>query len=225
MIAIERDREEGPFWQRHRAAIVAAFLLAAVAYGIISVLNGGGSEHKRVVETIALKVIPPPPPPKVEPPPEPPKMVEEQKIQPPVDKPLDTPKDAPPPGPLSLEGKGGPGNDAFGLGGKIGGSDFLDGAGGGTRFGHFAVLMQDRITKSLHDDEKLNADKFVATIKVWLTGSGKIERVEFLRTTGEAEIDNRIQQVITAMPELPEAPPKDMPQPVIIRIGARPGFG
>ncbi len=225
MIAIERDREEDSLWRRYRSTIVALLILAVVAYGIVSVVSGGGSGRKHVVETIALRVIPPPPPPKVEPPPQPPKMVEEQKIQPPVDKPVDTPKDAPPPGPLSLEGKGGPGSDAFGLGGKIGGTDYMDGQGGGTRFGHFAVLMQERITKSLHADEKLNSDKFIATIKVWLTDAGKIDRVQFLRTTGDQEIDARIQQVIGTMPELPEAPPKDMPQPVIIRIGARPGFG
>jgi len=31
--------------------------------------------------------------------------------------------------------------------------------------------------------------------------------------------------VIGAMPTLPEAPPKDMPQPIVVRIGARAGFG
>jgi hypothetical protein len=175
-----------------------------------------------VLDTVALQLVPPPPPPPKEEPP-PPKMVEEQKIEPPVDKP-DAPKDAPPPGPLALDAKGGPGSDAFGLGGKIGGSDFLN-DGGGTRFGHFAVLMQDQISQSLRRDDKLNIDKFRATIKVWLSRAGKIERVQMLHTSGDDNTDSRIVQVIDGMPTLPEAPPEDMPQPVIVRVGARSSVG
>jgi TonB family protein len=142
-----------------------------------------------------------------------------------VDKPVDAPKDEPPPGPLALDAKGGPGSDSFGLGGKQGGADFLSGGGGGTRFGHYAGLMNDVITKSLHNDDKLNSAKFRATIKVWVTDSGKVLRVQVLHTTGDPNTDSRIEQVIAAMPSLPEPPPKDMPQPVVVRIGARAGLG
>ena len=204
-------------------AIAAAVLLAG-ALGIYRVVTGE-SPRKRVLETVAIKMIPPPPPPEVKPPPEPPKMVEEQKIEPPVDKPMDAPKDEPPPGPLALDAKGEAGNDAFGLGGKLGGADFLGGGGGGTRFGHFAILMQNSISKSIHDDDKLNAEKFRATVKVWLSDAGKIQRVQVMHTTGDVGTDNRIEQVIGAMPALPEAPPKDMPQPIVVRIGARAGIG
>ena len=203
--------------------VVAVLVLLAGGYSVFRVVTGD-SPRKRVMDTVAIKLVQPPPPPKVEPPPEPPKMVEEQKIEPPVDKPMDSPKDEPPPGPLALDAKGGPGGDAFGLGGKAGGADFLNG-GGGTRFGHFAILMQDRISKSLHDDDKLNAEKFRVTLKVWLSDLGKIQRVQVLHTTGDGDIDSRIEQVIGTMPTLPEAPPKDMPQPIVVRIGARAGFG
>jgi hypothetical protein len=202
---------------------VAALVLLAGAFGIYRVVTGD-SPKRRVLDTVAIKLVPPPPPPEIKPPPEPPKLVEEQKIEPPVDKPMDQPKDEPPPGPLALDAKGEAGNDAFGLGGKQGGADYM-GGGGGTRFGHFAILMQDRISRTLHDDEKLNSDKFRATIKVWLTDGGKIQRVQVLHTTGDANTDNRIEQVIGAMPALPEAPPKDMPQPIVVRIGARAGLG
>ncbi len=215
----KRDGEGG--WQRYAVVMVVGLVLLAAVYGVVRVINGDNSPRRRVMETIAMQIVPPPPPPKTEPPPEPPKTVEE-KIEPPVDKP-DAPKDEPPPGPLALDAQAGPGGDAFGLGGKIGGADYT--GGGGTRFGHFAVMMQERISKSLHDDEKLNADKFRATIKVWLSGAGKIERVQLLHSSGSADTDSRIEQVIGAMPALPEAPPSDMPQPVIVRIGARPGIG
>ena len=220
--AKRRASETG--WQRYRAAVITGAAAILAAYGIYHVVTGDSTPRKRVLDTVELKLVPPPPPPKVEPPPEPPKMVEEQKIEQPVDKPMDAPKDAPPPGPLALDAKGGAGSDAFGLGGKIGGSDYM-GDGGGTRFGHFAVLMQDQISKSLRDDDKLNINKFRATLKVWLSNSGKIERVQVLHTTGDDTTDTRIVQVIDAMPTLPEAPPEDMPQPVIVRIGARSSVG
>jgi protein TonB len=222
--AAARRRGGAEGWRRYSVPVIVAVIFLAAAFGIYKVASGGDTGKKRVIETIALKIVPPPPP-KVEPPPEPPKMVEEQKIQPPIDKPMDSPKDAPPPGPLALDSKGGPGSDAFGLGGKAGGSDFLGDGGGGTRFGHYAVLMQEQISRSLHSDDKLNADQFRATIKVWLSNSGKIERVAVLHTSGNSETDNRIEQVIAAMPALSEAPPTDMPQPVIVRIGAKSAAG
>ena len=209
--------------RKYAMPAIAVLVLLAGGFGIYRVVSGE-SPRKRVLETVAIKLVPPPPP-EVKPPPEPPKMVEEQKIEPPVDKPMDAPKDEPPPGPLALDAKGEAGSDSFGLGGKLGGADFLGGGGGGTRFGHFAILMQTSISKSIHDDEKLNAEKFRATVKVWLSELGKIQRVQVLHTTGDPGTDNRIEQVIGAMPALPEAPPKDMPQPIVVRIGARAGIG
>lgn len=208
--------------RKYAVPVMAALVLLGGAFGIYRLIHGD-SPRKRVLDTVAIKLVPPPPPPEVKPPPEPPKLVEEQKIQPPVDKP-EGPKDEPPPGPLALDAKGEAGNDAFGLGGKLGGADFLNG-GGGTRFGHYAIMMTDVITKSLHDDDKLSSAKFRATVKVWLTDTGKVQRVQVMRTTGDSGTDSRIEQVIGAMPALPEVPPKDMPQPIVVRIGARAGLG
>lgn len=210
-------------YRKYISPAIAVLVLLAGGFGIYHIVTGE-SPRKRVLETVAIKLVQPPPP-EVKPPPEPPKMVEEQKIEQPVDKPMDAPKDAPPPGPLALDAKGEAGSDAFGLGGKLGGADFLGGGGGGTRFGHFAILMQTSISKSIHDDEKLNAEKFRATVKVWLSEAGKIQRVQVMHTSGDVTTDSRIEQVIAGMPALPEAPPKDMPQPIVVRIGARAGIG
>ena len=206
--------------RRYLFPVIAVLVLLAGAYGIYRVVSGD-SPRKRVIETVALRIIPPPPPPKVEPPPEPPKMVEEQKIEPPIDKPEDAPKDEPPPGPLALDAQAGPGGDAFGLGGKIGGADFLNG-GGGTRFGHYNRLMGDKISDALQGDEKLRTTKRGGHVKIWLSETGKIERVQFLHARDD-ETDRRIEEVIAAMPPLPEAPPKDMPRIIVMRVSVRPG--
>jgi TonB family protein len=207
---------------RYRVIVVVAVVLLAVVYGVVNLIGGESTPRKRVMDTVALKLVPPPPPPKDPPPPPPPKMVEKPKIQQPIDKPEDKVKqeDAPPPGPLALDAKGGPGSDAFGLGGKQGGSDYL-GGGGGTRFGHYAVLMQDQISRRLHDDAKLDTAKFRATVKIWVSSGGRIERVEVLHGTGDRDLDERIRDAIASMPSLPETPPSDMPA-AIVRVGARP---
>jgi len=221
--------------RRYAVIATVAMVFLTAAYGIFRVVNDDAAPKKRVLETIAVKLVPPPPPPpppKVEPPPEPPKMVEEQKIQPPVDKPDDQPKtEAPPPGPLALDAPGGAGGDAFGLGSRPGGADFLLGGGRGiggvatNRFGHYAALMQDQIGKRLHQDDKLDVSKFRATLRIWVSESGQVQKVELARTTGDEQIDQLIQRVISSMPTMPEAPPREMPQPVVVRIGATPGFG
>ena len=219
-IAPSQDQDK---YRKFVLPAIAVLVLLAGAFGIYRVVTGD-SPRKRVLETVAIKLVPPPPP-EVKPPPEPPKMVEEQKIEQPVDKPMDAPKDAPPPGPLALDAKGEAGGDAFGLGGKQGGADFLGGGGGGTRFGHYYVMMQNSISKSIRDDEKLSTAKFRATIRIWLTDAGKVQRVQVLHATGDSDTDNRIERVIGAMPVLPEIPPKDLPQPTILRIDVRSGIG
>jgi TonB family protein len=214
-------------------AVVALIFLAA-SYGIYSVVNDDTVPRKRVLEQIAVKLVPPPPPPpppKVEPPPEPPKMVEEQQIEQPVEQPDNQPQtEAPPPGPLALDAQGGGAGDAFGLAARPGGRDLLLGSGtGGTgfgnRFGAYARLMQDQIGRRLDEDEKLDSSRFRATVRIWLTEAGQVEKVELTRTTGDEMIDSLIQQALSSMPKMPEPPPREMPQPVIVRIGATPGFG
>jgi hypothetical protein len=205
----------------YRVGVIVAVAVLAAGYGIAHVVNGDSTPRKRVMDTVALRLVPPPPPPKEPPPPPPPKMVEKQKIDPPVDKPqAPKPAEAPPPGPLALDAKGGAGGDSFGLGGKPGGADYT--GGGGTRFGHYAILAQTQIQKRLREDEKLAAAKFHGTLKIWFSAAGAVARVEMLHGTGDAELDERIRQAIATMPGLPEAPPSDMPA-MLVRVGARAG--
>lgn len=204
------------------AGVITVALVAGVE--IFHVLNSGTTEKKHVMEVVQLKLIPPPLPPKVEPPPEPPKMVE-QKIQPPVDKPDDKPKDKepdkPPPGPLALDAKGGPGSDAFGLGGKPGGSDYIGGnGGGGNGWGRYSALMKDEIEKRLREDKDLDERKFRVTVRVSLTPTGKVDQFRLLRSAGDDETMERVKKFISSL-TFSEGPSPDMPTP-ILRIGKRP---
>jgi outer membrane biosynthesis protein TonB len=204
----------------YRVAIIVGVVLLAAGYGIASVVGGSEAPRKRVMETVAIKILPPPPPPKTEPPPPPPKLIEPPKMQPPMDKPPDEPKpaDAPPPGPLALDAKGGAGSDSFGLGGKPGGADFT--GGGGSRFGHYKGLIHDQIQRWLRDYAKLAGAKYNGTVRIRLTSSGGIEGVEILHGTGDRDLDGVLQQALSAMPALPEAPPAEMPTVVNVRVSS-----
>lgn len=215
-----RKPPEKPKKRDYKVAVIVGVVVVALGFGLYKVVSSPGG-HKRVVETMEIHVVPPPPPPppKEPPPPPPPKLVE-QKIQPPVDKPMaPKPVDAPPPGPLALDSKGGPGSDSFGLGGRPGGSDFLSG-GGGTRGGHYAIMIRDMVTRRLHEDDKLDSGKFRGTVKIWFSAAGKVERVEILHSTGDTDIDDRIRRQIASMGPLPEAFPQDLGA-AIVHVGAQ----
>jgi protein TonB len=220
--------EEQPVKARttlRRSAIVAVLVLLTSgasygAYRLITGLDSGPKKH--VMEVVTLKLIqppppPPPPPPPVVKPPEPAKMLEQPKEAPP-----DKPKAAAPPQPLALDAKAGPGSDPFGLGGRPGGEALIGGGGGGgSRFGWYANIIQSQIQQALQKDDKLRNSHYRIVVSVWLSSSGRPDQVKLVSTTGDRDIDSRIQVTLAAMPSLPEAPPRDMPQPVNVRIGAQ----
>jgi periplasmic protein TonB len=207
----------------YRVAVIVGVVVLAAGYGIASVIGGDATPRKRVMDTVALRLVPPPPPPpKQEPPPPPPKLVEKQKIDPPVDKP-ETPKpmDAPPPGPLALDAKGGAGSDSFGLGGKQGGADYT--GGGGTRYGHYSILMQSQIKRALADFQKLAGTKYSGTVRIHLTANGGISSVEVLRMNSDSDVNGLVQQAIATISSFSEAPPADMPTTVVLKVNSATG--
>ena len=83
--------------------------------------------------------------------------------------------------------------------------------------------MMDKIADALQRDDRLRTAKRGGHVKIWLSETGKIERAQFLHASDDSETDRRIEEVIAAMPPLPEAPPKEMPRVVVMRVGVRPG--
>src|SRR5262249_32311835 len=129
-------------------------------------------------------------------------------------------EDEPPPGPLSLDAKGeGPG-DLFNLGGKPGGRG-LFGGGGGSRFGSYASMVQAQIEAAFRQNPKTkNATTSVPMARLWSEASGRINRVQLASSTGDAELDAALRDVLGSL-VLREPPPKDMPMPINIRISER----
>jgi periplasmic protein TonB len=220
-------------WRRHGAGIGAGIAAVAVVVVAVTMLRGGDTEPPRKVPEIHLVTIQPPPPPPPPPPPQQlpqPKMVEQTPIKEPEikeEKPLEKPKEAPPKpeappaGPLGLDAKGeGPG-DAFNLAGRAGGNGLLGGGGGGSRWGWYASIVQTQIEQALRENEKTRNAKLRIEVRLWSDASGRIERVQLLSSTGDAAIDDVIENQVLIGLRLREPPPKDMPMPIVARLTER----
>jgi periplasmic protein TonB len=58
-------------------------------------------------------------------------------------------------------------------------------------------------------------------IRLWADGSGHVNRVQLVSSTGDAELDAVLRDDVLGSLMLREPPPKDMPMPMITRVTAR----
>lgn len=220
------------FARRHGAAIGAGVGASAlVLVGVVLFIFGDDTPPPRRVQefTIVNVVPPPPPPPPPEPQPQPepemieqtpitdPEIKEEAKVEEPKEAPPADADDAPPPGPL---GPGsdlpvGPGNSPF-LPGSGGG-----GGGGGSRWGWYATIVQQQIEAALRAHPKTRNVVLQVQVRLWADNTGRVSRVELVRSTGDSETDAVIRGEVLAGITLRQPPPTDMPMPMVARITAR----
>ncbi|RJF86543.1 hypothetical protein D3874_05500 [Oleomonas cavernae] len=138
-------------------------------------------------------------------------------------KPEEAKPDEPPPAPLGLDQEGtGPG-DSFGLAGRPGGNGLVGsgGGGGGTKWAGYSNRYSTAISALLNRDPRLKkASTLALKPRIWLDGTGRITRVELGGSTGNAEIDRAIKELMLSAPSA-GPPPPDMPQPIILRVKAQ----
>ncbi len=145
------------------------------------------------------------------------------------------PPDAPPPTPgggrLALAAAGdGPG-DAFNLSGNPGGRGLLSGGGLGdgsgdgigdgaaNRYAWYYAKLASEIEDTFRKVKRTSTAQARVEIRIWADATGRIERVQLIRSTGNAELDEAIRS-ITGM-RLRDPPPPDLPMPMIARFTAR----
>jgi outer membrane biosynthesis protein TonB len=223
----EGEKERNSLLRYGGALAVIAILFGGVVFLFVG--HDDMPPPHQVRELTIVNVVPPPPPP-------PPPMIEQPKIidQPKMidqeierEKPADKPKDEPvkdakndePPGPLSLDAKAvGPG-DLFNLGSKPGGSPY-GGGGGGSRWGWYASIVQSQIETALRANSKTRNATMQVEIRLWADGSGRVNRIQLVSSTGDAELDAAIRNDVLGNLTLREPPPKDMPMPMLTRVTA-----
>jgi len=204
--------------------------------------NRGGPPPRKVMQYTMVNVQqqplpkPPPPPPVTQPKVE--ERVETERVQlkatdiPPPDAP--PPTGAPAAGPLALATEGTGAGDQFNLvgnpggrsltsGGGLGdgtGGDGLGGAGSAAaRFGWYYAKIAAEIEEAFRRHKAVTAASTRVELRVWADESGRITRVELVRSTGDPRLDEAIQSVVGL--RLAQPPPSDIPMPMVARLTAR----
>jgi periplasmic protein TonB len=196
-------------------AVVTLLLVGGFVSFVQKMMNSKSSKSGRQVQIVQI-IRPPPPPPPDQPPPPPPEKTQQQL---PKDEPEPTPKEdeQAPPAALGLDADGSAGGDAFGLAARRGGSDLI-GGNGTAAFAWYTNRLKDQIVEKLSADGHFASKKFSIAVHVWIDPDGRVKQVKLVSTTGDKELDQRIEAALESLPRLSEAPPLEMPQPVDLKI-------
>jgi periplasmic protein TonB len=223
-----------------RNALPAGMVVVLLALGTLGVrwiARNRESPPPRKVMQFSMVTIQPRPPEKPPPPPPPltpPRVQEEDttrvNLKPQDLLPPDEPRSASPPaGPLALAAEGeGPG-DAFNLVGNPGGRGLLGGGGlgdgsgglggGGNPFGWYYAQVADELGEALRRNKRISSAALRVELRLWTDPSGRVSKVQLLRSTGDAAVDEAIQSVVGL--RLRQPPPPGSPMPMVLRVTAR----
>lgn len=230
------DDEEETLWQRHRWLLPAIVITVGggVAYAFTQVKMDTEAPVRAPERMVTITL--PPPPPRLPPPPPPPKppeqkpeeeekpeMIEQEKMDEPEEKP-EPAKDDPPPA-LGTAIKGDGAGDGFGLSGSgngmIGGSGNGSGRKKGSAFGWYAAQVQGSIADAVRRNGKTKFASGQREVRIWVDSSGRVTRASVSGGSGEAEVNLALSNEVLSGLQLREAPPSNMPMPIVLRITAQ----
>ncbi len=188
--------------------LLGVLMIAGFVWFVHTMMAGKTKKAQRQVQIVQIIKPPPPPPEKTEEPL-------------PKDEPEPAPTDEPAPQEqLGLDAEGAAGGDAFGLAARKGGSDLVGGSGNAA-FAWYTNRLKDAVVERLSADSKIGSKKFSVSVRVWIESDGRIREVKLVSTTGNRELDQRIEASLTALTRMSDAPPLEMPQPVSLKIVSR----
>jgi protein TonB len=200
--------------------ITGGIIVVAILIGLVWVIQNVLSKKPETTKRQTLQVVkivrPPPPPPEPPPPPPPPEKVEQPL---PKDQPQEKPDQSHPDKPLGLDADASAGSDGFGLAARKGGADLLASKDGA--FAWYTGLLKNSVVEALADDERIRRGSYSVIVRVWLAADGRIERVALAQPSGNKDVDSLIEQALTHLTRMREAPPIEMPQPVTLKIVSR----
>jgi protein TonB len=209
-------RAKRRYLTRLGGAVFGLLLIVGFVWFVRTMMAGKTAKPGRQVQIVQIIRPPPPPPPPDQPPP-PPEKVDEPL---PKDTPEPKPDDEPPPAePMGLDAQGTAGEDAFGLAARHGGSDLVGGHGGAA-FAWYTNRIKDAVQERLSSDAGIGSKKFSLSLRVWVEADGRM-KLKLVTTTGDRQLDQRIESALSSMTQLGEAPPLEMPQPINLKIVSR----
>ncbi|MEI2415516.1 energy transducer TonB [Orrella sp. JC864] len=231
---LEEKKADKPSPLRFAKPVAGAAVLAVAGYFLWQWANDMAGVKRDAPQVAAIIPLPPPPPPPPEPekPPEPEPPKEEEVVEPepepeptPVEEP--TPQDEAPPSPaddlanpMQIDGEAQAGTDAFNIGAGSGGG--MAGSGGG-RVGNatYGQYMSYVLGKILRENEETRNLAFRMQVRIWLTTSGQISRVELERSSGDPEVDAKVIAALRAVPAVDERPPASVAMPIRASLTGR----
>jgi periplasmic protein TonB len=199
--------------------LVGGVALSAVMIGLFvwfvhTMMAAKGTKKERQVQVVQI-IRPPPPPPPDQPPPPPPEKIDQPLPQ---DRPEPAPNDAPAPSEqLGLDASGTAGSDAFGFAARKGGSDLI--GTGGAPFAWYQSKIADAVRERLAG-VSIPSKKSVS-IKVWTEADGHVKEIRLAQSTGNPELDKKIQTALGSLKQISEARPIEMPELSILTIVPR----
>ena len=148
-------------------------------------------------------------------------MIEQKKMEEPEEKP-EAPKDDAPPA-LGTAIKGDGTGDSFGLSGS--GNGLIGGGNGGGRkkgsaFGWYATQVQSSIADAVRRNGKTKFASGSRDVRIWVDSTGRITRAT-VSGGGEADVNVALNSEVLSGLQLREAPPANMPMPIVLRINAQ----
>ncbi len=199
--------------------------LAAILIGVVLVLGlaawllwptGNTPMRQRVIQEITLVQPPPPPPPEPEE-----KIMEEEEIVQPTDKPqeqkdVEPPKDEPTNDkpveqasePSGLDKPADSGSDSFRLAAGGGGGLFgRGGGGGGNGDGGWGAYVETHVRRALRLDPRTRSAQGSLRVTLNIEPSGRISGAALRSSTGNAELDAAIRNVLSSLPPLARGRP------------------
>ena len=148
-------------------------------------------------------------------------MVAQEEVKPDEEKPEDPKPDEPPPVTTANVGNGPP--DGFGLSagkGGTGGSGSGGGKRGGSKYGWYAAKVQSAIADAVRRHSKLKNASMTATVRITLDSTGRISRAT-VSGVDDADLAEALKADVLTGLQLSDAPPADMPMPIVMRVSAK----
>lgn len=211
-------RPQRRYLSRLAGGVFALILALGFVWFVHTMMGAKTAKKDRQIQTVQLIRPPPPPPPDQPPPPPPPEKTEEAL---PKDEPEPAPNDEPPPAePMGLDAQGTAGEDAFGLAARHGGSDLV-GGNGSAAFAWYTNRLKDAVVEKLSSDARVGSKRYSLSVRVWIEPDGRIKQVRLVTSTGDRELDQRIEAALGSLTRLNESPPLEMPQPISLKIISR----
>jgi protein TonB len=214
-VANEKQQRLNRYVPLALGAVVVIALVGLLVWFVAGMMAKKPEGPKRQVAQV-VKLIRPPPPPEQPPPPPPPEKVNEPLPQ---DTPEPTPQEDAPAEQLGIDADGSSGGDGFGLAARKGGRDLLGSSNGA--FAWYTGMLKDTILEKLSADDRVRRGSYAAVVRIWVTSDGRVERVKLAQSTGDPARDIAIEESLTKISRVREAPPIEMPQPITLRIVSR----